>query len=210
MKSIKTIIAIIVLPAVLTITAQTQITIGIRAGVNLQNINGKNYADDKLDNGMIVGYNAGVNVEIPIAKDIYLQPGLLFATKGAKNKEVSPEARIGISYIELPVNLVYKALLGSGHVFLGFGPYAAYGIAGKVEDTKIDFKKEMTTAENNAFKAFDMGANLLAGYEFEFDLLFQLNFQLGLLEIYPDNTGDTNDKTSYKNTGFGLSLGYRF
>ena len=194
----------------LTVAVQAQITFGIRAGVNFQNINGKNAADDKLENGMIVGFNAGANVEIPIAKDVYLQPGLLFTTKGAKNKEASPETKIGISYIELPINLVYKALLGSGHVFLGFGPYAAYGITGKVEDTKIEFKNEMPSAEANAFKAFDAGANLLAGYEFDFNLSFQLNFQLGLLEMYPENTGNANDKTSCKNTGFGLSLGYRF
>jgi hypothetical protein len=57
-------------------------------------------------------------------------------------------------------------------------------------------------------KRFDAGGNLLAGYEFANKLSFQLNAQLGLVNINPEISG--SDKTKYRNTGFGVSLGYRF
>lgn len=60
------------------------------------------------------------------------------------------------------------------------------------------------------FKAFDAGANVFAGYEMANRIFFQLNTQLGLLKINPEDKRITNDETSIKNTGFGISLGYRF
>jgi hypothetical protein len=60
------------------------------------------------------------------------------------------------------------------------------------------------------YKAFDAGANLFAGYEMGNGLFFQLNTQLGLVNINPEDKRITDDKSAYKNTGFGLSVGYRF
>ncbi len=58
---------------------------GILGGVNLQNLNGKDMNGNKLENDMLVGFHAGVNVQIPVAPQFYFQPGLLFSTKGAKS-----------------------------------------------------------------------------------------------------------------------------
>jgi len=41
-------------------------------------------------------------------------------------------------------------------------------------------------------------------------LFLQLNAQLGMLNIRPDNYLLTDDNSTLKNTGYGLSLGYRF
>ncbi len=35
--------------------------------------------------------------------------------------------------MELPVHVVYKPQLGTGKLIVGFGPYVAYGITGKVK-----------------------------------------------------------------------------
>src|SRR3954468_1896494 len=59
-------------------------TFGLRAGVNFQNINGKNGNGDKLENKLKTGFNIGANAEVPIAPDFYVQPGVLFSTKGTK------------------------------------------------------------------------------------------------------------------------------
>jgi len=200
-------------------------TFGIRAGVNFQNINGKDASDNKLKNDLIIGFNAGVNAEIPVAPDFYFQPGLLFSTKGAKSTDVTlgqtVESTIRLSYVELPLNFLYKPTLGTGHLLLGFGPYVALGVGGKAKyegagssvTEDIKFKKNVATTDpqNVAyFRPMDAGANLLAGYEFSNKLSFQLNAQLGMLKINPTYEGANNDKTSAKNTGFGLSVGYRF
>src|SRR6478672_7683994 len=185
---------------------------GIRSGVNFQNINGKDAAGNNLKNDLLTGFNAGVNAEIPLSSGFYLQPGVLYSTKGAK---WSNGSKVKLSYIEVPVNFVYKPVLGSGNMLLGFGPYVGFGVAGKVvpasgSSTDVQFTKDYdVTSAAPQFKRFDAGGNLLAGYEFANNVSFQVNAQLGLADINPKTTA-TNDKTKLNNTGFGLSLGYRF
>jgi hypothetical protein len=178
-------------------------TFGIRAGVNFTNITGKNEQDDNLDNKLKTGFHAGVNAEIPVGIDFYLQPGVLFTLKGSKD-EVG-DGKTNISYIEIPINFIYKPELGTGRLILGFGPYAAFGVDAnrKNPDADIEFGDQLGER-----KRFDAGANLLAGYEFANRLSFQLNAGLGLVRI--NNRADNDKNSSAKNTGFGVSLGYRF
>lgn len=187
-------------------------TFGLRAGVNLQNINGKDAAGNNLENSLNTGFHAGVNAEIPVGTGSYLQPGVLYSTKGA---EWSNGIKTTLNYVEIPVNFIYKPILGTGNMVLGFGPYAAFGLGGKAKypngnEGDISFDEEFNTAENTyeQFKGFDAGANVLAGYEFANRVSVQLNAQLGLVDINPERSG--NDQTRWRNTGFGLSLGYRF
>ena len=186
---------------------------GIRAGVNFQNINGKDAADNSLNNNLRTGFHAGINAEVPLGSGFYLQPGALYSVKGA---EYENNAKVQVSYVEVPVNFVYKPILGTGNMLLGFGPYVGFGINGKIKapngtETDLDFGSDYNAANPATyFKSFDAGGNLLAGYEFANKLSFQLNAQLGLVKINKENTTVANDKTSWKNTGFGVSLGYRF
>lgn len=198
---------------------------GLRAGVNFQNINGKDENGDKLENDILTGFNIGVNAEIPIGVDFYFQPGLLFSTKGAKSEiDILGQpfnTTLKISYLELPLNLLYKPLLGTGHLLLGFGPYLAFGVGGEATyegggssaTEKIKFKKTVTGSDPTDvvyIRPMDGGLNMLAGYEFSNKVSVQLNTQLGILKINPEYEGASNDQSSAKNTGFGISLGYRF
>ena len=187
-------------------------TFGIRAGVNFQNINGKDAAENNLENDLTTGFHAGLNAEVPLGTGFYLQPGVLYSIKGA---EFNNNAKVKLSYIEVPINFVYKPILGSGNMILGFGPYAGFGIGGKIKsggsETDIDFGSSYNAANPATyFNSFDAGGNLLAGYEFANKMSFQLNAQLGLVNINKENEVITADKTRWRNTGFGASLGYRF
>ncbi len=222
-----TLSAILILSSV---AMQAQIGFGLLGGVNFQNINGKNNNGDKLENGLLTGFHAGVNVNIPVAPDFYFQPGLLFSVKGAKNEFFNPDLKASgdyttttrLSYVEMPLNLLFRPQLGNGHLLLGFGPYLAYGISGK-ETTQLNsvsierpvkFKNSVEEwtdlVENAYYRPFDAGANILFGYEFAMGAFIQLNAQLGLLKINPEYSWISDDQTAYKNTGYGLSLGYRF
>lgn len=209
--------ALILLVSAPFVTAQ-KTSFGILGGVNFQNLNGKDYFGDNLENQIKTGFHAGLNIQIPVVPDFYLQPGLLFSTKGCRDTESSEDMKINISYLELPVNLVYKLLVGKGHFMLGFGPYLGYGVSGKLtfgdESEDIEFKNKIEALNGVAMylRPFDAGANIFAGYELPVGLFFQLNAQLGLLNINPDYEGEgtSEDKSSLKNTGFSLSAGYRF
>jgi len=219
-------IMILLLSAPLAIAQSTdkaKISFAILGGINFQNLSGKDNNGDKLANDMLLGYHGGVNVQIPIAPDFYFQPGLLFTTKGAKNNYGSLTGTYKLSYIELPLNFVYKALLGKGSFMLGFGPYIGYGIGGKASvqyssttyETDIIFKSVVEAGDPWVpyFKAFDAGGNIFAGFEMAGGIFLQLNGQLGMLKINPEDNRTLkiySDKLSVKNTGFGISLGYRF
>ncbi len=184
--------------------------------LRFQNLTGKDSDGDNLEFDLLTGFHAGINVQIPVAEEIFFQPGLLFSTKGAQEKDASVTTKIKLSYLEMPLNLVYKGLLGKGHVMLGLGPYLGYAIGGKViaGDVKedIEFTNEIDPDGSGStfFKRFDAGANIFAGYELANGIFFQLNTQLGLLKINPKITGESENEASIKNTGFGLSAGYRF
>ena len=198
-----------------SIFAQTT-SFGLRGGVNFQNINGKDILDNKLKNKATPGFNIGVNAEIPVGIDFYVQPGILFTTKGAKLED--SDDKIALSYIEVPINFIYKPAIGTGRLIMGFGPYVAFAVDGKYkpedgDDVDIKFKSKVTTDEYLAdpyLKRIDAGGNLLFGYEFANKLSLQLNAQLGLININPKIEGVDDDPSSSKNTGFGVSLGYRF
>ena len=193
----------------------------IIGGANLQNMTGKAYNGDKLNNDMLLGYHIGFNAQIPIAQQFYFQPGLLYSTKGSKTKSELSNSTTSINYLEMPLNIVYKAACSKGSFMVGVGPYVAYGLKGKVKttgdavtvETNIEFKNtiELTDPLDVPFyKGFDAGANAFAGYEMANGVFCQLNMQLGLLKINSEYSEYPDDKTSVKNTGFGLSTGYRF
>jgi hypothetical protein len=205
------------------ITNAQLISFGLRGGVNFQNINGNDETGNDFDNDVLTGFHAGITADIMAAPDFYFQTGLLYSVKGAKTKDVILGQTINhtlkISYLELPLTFLYKPLLGSGHLLLGFGPYIALGIGGTFEDddsnnsTDVEFKNTVSITDPlDAFyvRPLDMGANFLVGYELAMGLSLQLNAQLGLLKINPKYEFSTDDDTSAKNTGFGFSLGYRF
>jgi hypothetical protein len=194
---------------------------GVTGGVNFQNLNGKDRNGNKLDNDMIMGFNVGANVQIPIVPEFFFQPGLLFSTKGAKNVAGPVTTTIRLSYIELPLNLVYKSSLGAGYVMLGFGPYLGYGIMGKAVfesgsarvESDIEFTNTVAAGDPLTtvyFRPLDVGGNIFVGYETAMGLFFQLNSQLGMISINPEDNRFPADDLSIKNTGFGLALGYRF
>jgi len=217
--------ALIALCILVSQAQHSKASFGLRGGINFQNINGKDANDDKLENNVLTGFHAGINAEIPVAPDFYFQPGLLFTLKGAKSKEVmlsqTINSKLKIAYVELPLNFLYKPLLGKGHLLLGFGPYVALGAGGKATyegggssaDQDVKFKNKVKTTDPDDvvyIKPLDAGAGMLFGYEFANKLSFQLNAQLGLTKINPEYEGAADDKTSAKNTGFGFSVGYRF
>ncbi len=193
----------------LSIQAQEGIRFGVLGGVNFQNINGKDNDGNKFENDLKPGFHAGVNAILGIAPEFYLQPGILFSTKGCKFED--SDLKLNVSYLEIPLNFLYRGELGNGYVLVGFGPYLGFGLSGKLKtgeghSVDVEFSNEYSTGSIVTMKRFDAGANVFAGYELSSGIFFQLNTQLGLLKINPEATG----KLTWKNTGFGLSAGYRF
>jgi hypothetical protein len=214
----KYIFSIVTVLMITGIATAQEMRFGVIGGVNLQNINGKAADGDNLENNLIPGFHAGVNLLIPVADEIYFQPGLLFSSKGAELFDVEIfdifNTKIRMNYLEVPLSVVYRGQLGNNFILLGLGPYLGYALNGNLiigdTKTKLNFDNEVGVFTALVMRRFDAGANIFAGYELGSGLFFQLNAQLGLLNINPEVTSNDNDERAWKNTGFGLSVGYRF
>lgn len=213
-------------------TASSQIQWGVKAGGNLSGMLLKEdigYTRVKLRPGFHIGGTA----DIPLSGKFYLQPALQFTTKGFKIDKYGQDLS-GLDYmqftsyhLELPVNIVFKPKVGNGKMLLGVGPYIAYGIGGRWKagadrfsvTGKLKFKNDISIADSANIassrtvpytKPFDLGANLLVGYEFNKHFYFHLNGQLGLINIDPTLNGVSDETSSMKTVQGGLSIGYKF
>jgi hypothetical protein len=199
-------------------------SLGLFGGVNFQNINGKAANGNQLTNTLVTKFHIGINGELPIAPDFFVQLGIQYMGKGSKgavqftdnagNHTIS--RTLNLNYLEVPLHLIYKPRVGPGNFILGFGPYFGYAISGNAAftgsnapaDSDLEFiNTAPTTDVNNLiyFKRIDVGANIVVGYQLQNGIYLSLNSQLGLVPI---NSKTATDMVN-KNTGFGLSLGYR-
>lgn len=210
---------------------KAQIKVGIQAGVNFSNVTVKDANGNKSETGSVPGIRIGLLTELPIASDFFIQPGIFYAKKGFKQETggyygLAQNFEVKTSYVELPVNLLYKPSLGTGKLLLGAGPYISYGAKGTwksdnvilIGDIMTDAKGEITF-ENDYMdgefgrytygKPWDYGLNFLAGYEFPIGFSIQINAQTGVANLQPESGGEKPDG-SLRNRSFGLSAGYRF
>lgn len=189
-----------------------QVSYGFRGAVNMFNMTIKDNNDDKLDTKMAPGWNAGLFAEIPLGPEFVIRPELSFAQKGFKMDEVT-ETRTTLSYVELPVTFLYKGTLSGGKVLVGFGPYIAMGIGGKVKNgntSDVKFKNDISVQEatqNSYYKPLDSGVKVYAGYELAGGLSFTIETSLGLVNIMPKVGGNENGDA--KNVGFGIGVAYK-
>lgn len=197
------------------------IRFGILGGGSLQTLYGTDYWGEKLDNKMNPGFHAGGNAILPLFADLWIQPGISFSLKGAKQNIIAEDITktINLVYVEVPVNVLYRPQLGDGHLLIGAGPYVSYGILGNERTkigtitTELKVKYIADAAEEPSsyvyYRGLDAGANILFGYELYSGVFVQINGQMGLLKVNSEY-GLPNDQTSKMNFGLGVSAGYRF
>ena len=201
--------------------ADTGVHFGVLGGFSFQSFKGIDYWGESLEDKLTPGFHFGGNVTFPIISDVSVQGGLLYSLKGTKQNIITDDITktTMLSYIELPVSILYRPQLGDGHLLIGAGGYGSCGISGRERakngtitiELPVKFLADATEEPTSYayYKRFDAGVNALLGYELFNGIFFQLEGQLGLLEINSDY-GLPNDQTSKKNFGFGVSAGYRF
>ncbi len=223
---------LIALLFILSIPAQAQTIVGLRAGVNFSSVHFVDAAGEHLHTEMIPRLQAGITVDIPLTPGLYLQPAAMYVGKGFKQDGAwlagtDQEFKASVSYIEVPLHLLYKMWLGNGKLLVGAGPYVGYGLGGRWEaegqvsvgdivltESHGDaiFKRNVEDGEFGNYlygKPWDYGANVMVGYQFSPKLTLQLHGQFGIANLTPDVDG-TAPEGSIRNKGYGLTIGYGF
>ncbi|HEX5154259.1 MAG TPA: porin family protein [Parafilimonas sp.] len=133
------------------------------------------------------GFAGGFAVNFKTGKYWAIQPGLSYVQKGGMEKDFSygVEYYTTLNYLELPVNVTYSK---RDRFFLGFGPYAAYGLSGKIKAKGMDEGAKIKFGNGaDELKPFEAGVNLLIGYRLPNRMSFSLNIATSASNISNDD-----------------------
>lgn len=199
-----------------TVSAQYNhlLRFGVKGGLNVasQNMAGSGVTTAELRNKKtITSFNISFYVDMPVNDDLSVQTGLGFNGKGVSFEEqklgtLQSKKRTTINYIELPLNAIYKI----DNFFIGAGPYLAHAIGAQSKTTitgSPDITETVAIGNERGvsqIRPFDAGVNLLLGYMVNNGLNFNLNYGMGLSNIYltPD--------IRVKNRMLSINIGYMF
>jgi Outer membrane protein beta-barrel domain len=160
-------------------------------------------------------------VDFGLNRKGYIQTGIYLTRKGQSrsfsfytsdtlNKAV--DQTLTINYLEVPLNLLYKTgIQGKGRFSLGLGATASYIIGGRdkyraygyINGGPIEEDVNVKITERKPLAMFDLGVNLVGGYEFPTGLFVRAFFTTGVKDI---GLGSEIDK----NRVWGITAGYFF
>ena len=178
--------------------AQDKIEFGVRAGLNINSLSAEGF-DSRI------GYHVGAVMDWNVAKNLYVQPGLYFTTRGAKAEYADEEVKVNMNNLQIPISVSYRFPVSETvKIDVNAGPYVAFGLGGKYK-----YSGEEGSAETKVFgsegvcKRFDAGLRFGAGVHLQ-QFSLGLIYDLGLSNIAEDSVG------KIKNGSFQISLGYNF
>lgn len=232
-------LSLLVVVLAATYFAQAQISFGVHG--NVIGASMQNKADDPnndiSDFKTRISWKLGLVAQVPLTTNLSFMPQLNVLSKGGKIDETQTGEVLGapitvtakgdakLTYVELPLNVVYSTGGEEGGFFIGIGPVISYGIGGKTTgnatgtyqgqtytrsldgDVKFDGKKtdELDpNDENTHFKALEFGANVLVGYQLMNGVFINAHYNYGISNI------DPNAGYESRNRYFGVGIGYFF
>jgi hypothetical protein len=171
---------------------------GIRLGISVAKTHLRYdpvFYPDSDEKGARVGIIGGGLVAIRLNKKVVFQPELLLVGKGVKEIRLGYDYNNRVTYIEMPLYLLFKPEGAKGSFFIGGGPAPSFFIG-----------ENIFYSGYNYFNKFDLGLNVLAGYELPLGFSLNLQYTHGLLNV------SKNESTLpiVKNRCFGLTAGYLF
>jgi hypothetical protein len=213
------------------LTTQAQMTLGLRAGVNLATYNfnfGSTFPASSQPNqpDNVALLSIGVPFQMAFSEHFALQMELNFLQKGYRQKSdvtfqntrFVSDGKIVVNWLELPI--LAKARFGSeegigGGVF--FGPSIGYGLSGKFTSTSTSTTNGVSTVTANSndlnFKddehsRVDLGLNI--GGEVNYGGVFlDIRYQIGLTNMVSSSSSGGSSDISARTRGLAFTAGYR-
>lgn len=183
---------------------------GVKAGVNFPSYNFSG-SNSSYETNSATNFHLTAFLDAPlVGRFLSVQPGLSLQGKGAELLATnSSKLTQNTMWLEIPVNLVAKVPVGSGNVFVGAGPYAAFGLSGK---NKFDSKwggteSDFDFGKNGTLKSSDFGLNVIAGFQMGGGLMVHGGYGMGLSDIRGSNNEYfTKDKLTNRVWTIGLGF----
>ncbi len=139
------------------------------------------------------GITGGIYLNAALGNQLIFRPGLEIVSKGVKmiynNQNIG--YKVSFTYLDIPINFLYKTDFTKGHLLAGGGPY----IGVPIQDYYGLYSLKT-----------DVGINALAGYETAIGFSFNLNYSYGTSNA----SKHTDQYSKISNRYLGITLGYSF
>ena len=169
---------------------------GIKAGVSLASVSGKNTEEAKN----LVGATAGVMGDISFSDLISFHPELLFSQKGVKFEDNRSTGQTRTSYLDVPLLLRVKA----DGLFFEAGPQAGF-LLGLKSESDILGLGTLTSTSTQGTRKIDLGYIAGVGYQLPQGLEIGLRYNGGISDL-----SDPSGGSAVRNSVFQLQVGYLF
>lgn len=205
-------LTVIVLVAIVQLSANAQKSFSIQGGVTLAKMHAKYSGGSEHTDGK-EGLTFGFAMDVPINKSFSFQPAVNFTQEGYKVNQAADgyTDKLTTSYVEVPLDVIFRPKMPQVQFFVGAGPSVSLAVSGKEKEDDNGSVSEMTykfgnDPDKHDMRGMDFGANFLTGIETKSGFLVVANYNLGLRNLIPGGSSDISIKNSY----FGFKLGYRF
>ena len=185
--------------------ANSRVAIGPKAGMNVARIS----SDDELSPDSRIGLRAGLFTEFQLSQSFYLQPEVLYASKGFQLDLplLSSNLTASFHYLSVPVMLKYAIIDNASIQLLGLAaPYGAYMVSSESDVTSSNNPSPPGLDGSLTVEDWDVGAQggLALAYKLDHGkLLLDVRLGFGFLDVStPDDTTNLNQVLP------SLSLGY--
>lgn len=186
--------------------AQSPVRLGVKAGANLSNII-KDDGNNNFDTKMLVGFNAGLTLDINLIEGIAFTPEVLYSTKGYKLTSGIGEYTQTTNFIDIPVLASIK--LGGSGLNLVAGPQVSFLMStkNKFESGFGTVEQESIEDDSDRFKKSLVGG--VIGFRYDLTDKFDIHGRYAL-DFQKNNENGTSNTPEFKNQVFSLGLGVKF
>lgn len=171
--------------------AQTHIQPGIKAGLNVANVHGKNF-----DYNPRASFHAGGLLHIHLNRTWAIQPELVFSSQGAKYTNNGVDYRTKLDYINIPALVQFMTASGFR---VETGPQLGFLVAARSKANE-----GTNNNVNNQYRSADLSWALGAGYLFPSGFGIDARYNFGITEI------TENAALDRRNNVFQVGLFYQF
>jgi hypothetical protein len=175
--------------------AQSDVSLGLKAGGSLSSFSGKQATNDEN----LFGFHGGVFANIGLTSLFAFQPELIYSQKGAKFSSVDLTRRL--SYLDIPLAFHINA----DGLFFEAGPQVGFLLSAKdkVGTVSVDRK--------SAFNTVDFGYLFGLGFQRKSGLGIGLRYNGGFTNVEKAvTTGNVTVQNNIRNSAFQLYLTYSF
>ena len=186
-------------------TDNNLVSLGAKAGINISNIV-KDDGNNNFNTDYLLGFHAGLTLDIPLVERLVFTPEILYSTKGYKSNSTFGDFTQTTHFLDVPL---LASVSVSAKFILVICPQVSFLLQAnnKFESDFGTTERKIVEDDSDRFKK-----NLVGGViGFRLDINDQVGFNgRYALDFQKNNENGSSQTPEYKNQVFQIGLGIKF